>query len=145
MEFKIYTAGKMSGTSLDKQMSWRYELEHKLKNYADGKQIKFIHPPLFYNYETDNHRTEREIKEWELNHLADCDIVVVNLEGIESSIGTHMELGFVDAINSNCAKHIYVVGIGDESALHPWLKLSLFRCAEDINDACQFILEYLLE
>lgn len=140
---KIYTAGKMSGLSYDEQMSWRENFERIIK-IRITKNIELIHPPRFYNYENRIHKNEREVKEWELNHLRDADIVVVNLDGINSSVGTHYELSFVDAINSFGNKHIYVIGIGNTDNLHPWINLSLFRVEHTIEDAVEYIATHLL-
>lgn len=143
MAFKIYTAGKMSGISFGQQMDWRNKVERELLKLTD-EPVKFIHPPLYFNYECDLHKTEAEIKTWELNQIRDCDIVVANLNGIDSTIGTHFELGFVDAVNTFGNKHIYVVGIGDGKNLHPWIELSMLRIEPTIEAACSYISEYLL-
>lgn len=143
MAIKIYTAGKMSGIPFEDQMRWRRDFEYGLKKYTD-EPITFLHPPLYYNYDHINHKTESEIKEWELNQIRECDIVVVNLKDVNSTVGTHFELGFINAINMFGNKHIYVIGIGEVEGLHPWIELSLFRQEPDIDSACQFIIEYLL-
>lgn len=143
MAIKIYTAGKMSGLTLEQQMQWRTELEYKLRKFSEVK-IEFIHPPLFYNYEKTYHKSEAEIKEWELNKIRECDIVVVNLDGIGSSVGTHFELGFINAMNMFGNKHIYVIGIGDTKNLYSWIELSTLRIEPDVDSACQYINDYLL-
>ena len=143
MAYKIYTAGKMSGLTFSQQMKWRREVECQLRMFSD-KPLKFLHPPLYYNYETKLHKTEAEIKTWELNQIRDCDIVVVNLNEINSTVGTHFELGFIDAMNMFGNKHIYVVGIGDNKNLHPWIELSMLRIEPTIKEACSFICNYLL-
>lgn len=143
MAIKIYTAGKMSGLTLEQQMQWRTELEYKLRKFSEVK-IEFIHPPLFYNYEKTYHKSEAEIKEWELNKIRECDIVVVNLDGIGSSVGTHFELGFINAMNMFGNKHIYVIGIGDTENLYSWIELSTLRIEPDVDSACQYINDYLL-
>lgn len=144
MAIKIYTAGKMSGLSFEEQMQWRAELEYKLRKITD-EPVTFIHPPSYYNYENKFHNTESEIKEWELNKIRECDIVVVNLDGIADSIGTHIELGFINGVNMLGGKHIYVVGIGKAENLHPWIELSMLRVEPDIDSACWYINDYLLK
>ena len=143
MTTKIYTAGKMSGITFEDQMKWRKEFEHCLREHTD-KQLSFLHPPLYYNYESINHKTEAEIKEWELNQLRDCNIVIVNLRDVNTTVGTHFELGFINAVNMFGNKHIYVIGIGDETNIHPWIELSMFRQEPNIESACDYITEYLL-
>ena len=144
-EYKIYTCGKMSGIPFEKQMNWRQALEMLVKDKYDGYyKIKFIHPPLYFNYEHMMHKSEREILDWEMMQLHDCDIVIVNLEGINSTVGSHMELGAVQGINRFGDKYIYVVGIGDDNNLHPWIKETCNRIESNYSDAATYITEYLL-
>ena len=142
---KIYTCGKMSGISFIEQMMWRSRIESEIKSSLDcGQSVKFIHPPLYYNYEENNHKTEREILEWEMTQVHDCDILIVNLDGIEDTTGSHMELGAVQGINRFGDKHIFVVGLGKSDNLHPWIKESCIRIEEDYAKAAEYIVEYLL-
>lgn len=140
---KIYTAGKMSGLSFAEQTDWRSAFEKALLSKA-SRPVTVVIPPMYYNYLSQNHNSEAEVKEWDLNQIRDSDIVVVNLQGIESSIGTHFELGFINAINSFGEKHIFVVGIGNSENVHPWIGLSMFRCEPDIESAADYIANYLL-
>lgn len=142
---KIYTAGKMLGLTYQDQMSWRHEAEREIESKTD-ELIKFIHPPLFYNYDTPTHKTEREVKDWALSQIKDCDIIVVNLEGITESIGTHYELATANAINTTGMKHIYVIGFGNPGIeLHPWIELSLHRREDTLDAATDYICRYLLD
>ena len=138
---RIYTAGKMSGTSFADQMRWRLALAEGVRRRTDGN-IKFLHPPLYYNYVAMSQKTESEIREWELNMLRKCQVMVVDLAEVESSIGTHMELGFANAINM-FGNHIFVIGIGSTEGLHPWIRDSLFRVEPDIDSACEYIAKYM--
>ena len=144
-EYKIYTCGKMSGIPFEKQMGWRQALEACVKDKYDGSdKIKFIHPPLYFNYEHMMHKSEREILDWEMMQLHDCDIVIVNLKEIDTTIGSHMELGAVQGINRFGDKYIYVVGIGEDNNLHPWIKETCNRIESNYSDAATYITEYLL-
>ncbi len=142
---KIYTCGKMNGISFQEQMEWRSNIEHevKIRTYYSA-DVKFIHPPMFYNYEENNHQSEREILEWEMAQLHDCDIIVVNLDGIEDTTGSHMELGAVQGINRFGDKHIFVIGLGKDENLHPWIRETCIRIEEDYAKAAEYITEYLL-
>lgn len=140
-EIKIYTAGAMKGLTFDEYYSWRKRLQWYLSN--GDTTYKFFHPPEFYNYEQNLHKSEREVKEFELNQLRQCDVMVVNLANIESSIGTHMELGYVNAVNSFGGKHIYVIGFG-ENEVHPWIEDSLFRREKNVADTAEYIKGYFI-
>lgn len=142
---KIYTAGKMLGLTYQDQMSWRHEAEREIERKSD-ELIKFIHPPLFYNYDTPTHKTEREVMDWDLSQVKDCDIIVVNLEGITESIGTHYELATANVINTTSIKHIYVIGFGNPGVeLHPWIEQSLHRREDTLDAATDYICRYLLD
>lgn len=134
----------MSGTAFEDQMKWRNKLERGVFARTEEK-VKFIHPPMFYNYEYISHQTEAEIKEWELSKLAECRVMVVDLNGVNTSTGTHMELGFANAMNMMGNRHIFVIGLGSTDGLHPWIRESLFRVAPTISDACDYIVNYLLD
>lgn len=142
---KIYTAGKMLGLTYQEQMDWRYKIENMIENKTD-QLIKFIHPPLVYNYIEPSHKTEQEVMNWDLSHLKDCDIVIVNLEEIESSIGTIFEMAAANELNHSGHKHIYIVGFGHtDKSLHPWIELSLHRKEDTLEDAADYVAEYLLD
>ena len=142
---KIYTCGKMSGISFQEQMEWRLRIEGEVKKWLDfGQGVKFIHPPMFYNYEENYQKSEREILEWEMTQVHDCDILIVNLDGIDSTVGSHMELGAVQGINRFGDKHIFVIGLGKDDNLHPWIKESCIRIEDDYAKAAEYICEYLL-
>ena len=144
-EYKIYTCGKMSGISYEQQMKWRKEIEEHVKGLYDGNdRVKFIHPPQYFNYESILHKTEREILDWEMKQLHDSDIVVVDFNGIDSTTGSHMELGAVQGINRFGDGYIYVIGVGDDSNLHPWIKETCMRIEDNYSDAAKYIVEYLL-
>lgn len=142
---KVYTCGKMSGLTFAQQMEWRSNIEHEVRIRAYySADVKFIHPPMFYNYEEDNQQSEREILEWEMAQLHDCDIVVVNLDGIEDTTGSHMELGAVHGINMFGDKHIFVIGLGKDENLHPWIKESCIRIEDSCSKVAEYICNYLL-
>ena len=142
--WKVYTAGRMSGIQYLDQINWRIDIQNAIMERTE-ENVEFIHPPYFYNYDEQNHRSDAEILEWEMSQLNDCDIVIVNLDGIESSIGTHMELGAVQGINRFSGKHIYVVGIGSPSQeLHPWIREACIRIEADMDNAAEYIAKYLL-
>ena len=144
MAIKIYTAGKMAGLPYEKQMAWREEIENAIRDRTN-KQITFIHPPKFYTYDRPDFQSEKEVKDWELNQVRNCDIVIANLDGINTSVGTHFELSAVDSINSTSNKHIFIIGFGDnEIQLHPWIELSLHRKETNIDDVADYIVRYLL-
>lgn len=138
--YKIFTSGKMGGLSYLEQMEWRRNLEKEILLKTD-KKVTFIHPPLFFDYGFPDQRTA---KEWEINQILDSDIVVCDLSNIKDSIGTHIEIGIIEAVNRLPGKHIYTVGFGKPDSDHPWIKSSMFYRVADIEEAADFIATYLL-
>ncbi len=141
---KIYTAGKMYGLSYKEQMEWRNNLENELYKKS-SEDFKCIHPPVYYSYDSPSHLTEKEIMDWDLNHLKDCNIMVVNLNKIETSIRTMYEVAMANALNQSGHKHIYIIGFGHTNKpLHPWLELSLHRKEDTVEAATEYIASFLL-
>ena len=140
-ELKIYTIGAIKDVSLDEAMAWRDELSLWFETHSD-KKMKLIHPPLFYNYERKNHKTEKEIKDWELTQLKKCSVAVVNLDKINDSVGSHYELATADMIN-RMGGDIFIIGFGNTENVHPWILDSMFRIEESIADIGYYILDYL--
>jgi len=151
-EYQIYTAGKMSGISNDEQMKWRYEIDiaigEIIRNCGLDRIIKvnMVHPPRYYSYGEDYHKSEREVKEWDTTRVMQSDIVIVNTDYVADSTGTHYELAMCDAVNRLTNNHIFVVGIGNTKPenLHPWIAESIMRYEHDIQDAAEYIVNYLL-
>lgn len=139
--YKIFTAGKMGGLSYDEQMKWRKNFETTLRSKCD-KSLIFVHPPTFYQY--GDEINEREAREWEINQLKDSDIVVVNLTTIADSIGTHIELGIIEAMNEFGYKHIHLIGVGEPNVSHPWIQMGMLRQESTLEDAADYISTYLL-
>lgn len=136
----------MGGLSFEQQMKWRTQVEdlinNKISNY--NIKVKFIHPPMFYRYGKNWHKNEREVMEWDLSQVKDSDIVIVDLSTISSSIGTHIELGVIEAMNEFGYKHIHVIGVGEPDTDHPWIPLCALRIEDTVEKAIEYIVDYLL-
>lgn len=146
MKKKIYTSGKMSGLTKKESMIWRTKIETLVQRYTSTKYSipEFLHPPMFYNYDEQNQKCEREIFDWEISNVIDSDIIVLNLDGVKESIGTHMELGAIASANK-LGKNIFVVAVGKiPNDLHPWIESSWLRHEEELEDAAKYIATYLL-
>lgn len=139
---KIYLAGKMSGLSFDEMNEWRKEAKHKLLTaaYLSSVRIKTINPVDFYNFKEKRHQTDIEVEEFDLAHVITSDIVIVNLDGLSSSIATTIELH--DAYYHN---KIPVIAFGNKNTydnLHPWVKNSITRVEENIDDVIAYIKDF---
>ena len=146
--FKIYEAGKMSGLTHSEMNNWRVQLKNKLKELKnsrflfDNYDLQIINPVDFYNFEEIKHQSEKEIEEYDLAHVVSSDIIVVNLEGLNSSIGTIIELH-----DANYHRKIPVIAFGDRELyeqLHPWVKNNITRVENDIEHVVEYIRNFYL-
>lgn len=143
-KLKIYEAGKMSGASFDEMNNWRQELKTQLLLAAEisGYQIQVINPVDYYNFKEKKYQSEAEVMEYDLAHATTSNIVVVNLDGLNSSDGTKIELH--DAMYHN---RIPVIAFGDKKLyenLHPWIKENITRVEESIEDVVRYIQEFYM-
>ena len=121
---KIYLAGKMSGLKFDEMYEWRKYLRDKLLACADcvGYKLSVINPVVYFNFENERYQSEKEVMDYDLAHVSTSDIIIVNLDGLNTSDGTKYELK--EAYDNG----IPVIAFGERDIyekLHPWTKLYL--------------------
>jgi len=137
---KIYLCGGMGGLSIEEQMKWRNQIRDEIKfNNSDTRRIpSFISPPNYYSTSMVRHKTEREIFEYELNHIRKADLIVVNFNA-PKSISTAMELMVAKEHN------IPIIGINaDGHELHPWLELCTTRMCDSIRETVNHVVNFYL-
>lgn len=141
---KIYLAGKMSGLTFAKMNDWRVETHEKLMNQAEIciAKVKVLNPVIYYNFENMQHQSEREVEEFDLAHVISSDLVVVNLDGLQDSIGTIIELH-----DAHYHHKIPVIAFGDKELydnLHPWVKNDITRVENNIDDVVTYIRDFYM-
>lgn len=141
---KIYLAGKMSGLSFEEMNRWRKELKAKLQSAADisGYQLQVINPVEFYNFEEKRHQTEEEVEAYDLAHVTSSNMIIVNLEGLNSSDGTKLELH-----DANYHNKIPVIAFGSHKlyeVLHPWIKRDITRTEENMEAVIRYIQDFYM-
>lgn len=141
---KIYLAGKMGGLSYDEMNEWRKETFHKLLKTAEcyNKKVNVINPVLYYNFEEIRHQSEIEVEEYDLAHVISSDIIIVNLDGLSSSIGTIIELH-----DAHYHHKIPVIAFGDKklyNELHPWIKNDITRVENNIDGVVTYVEDFYL-
>lgn len=141
---KIYEAGKMTGLSFSEMQQWREELKEKLLLAADNSNydVTVINPCQYYNFEVVRHQSEVEVEDYDLAHATTSNIIVVNLEGLNSSTGTIIELH-----DCNYHKRIPVIAFGSKDLydnLHPWIKRDITRREDNIDDVVDYIQEFYM-
>lgn len=136
----IYLAGGMGGVSFEEQIRWRNQIRDAILYglYEYTYKPLFFSPPMYYNFEEQNHNTEREVMEYDLNRLRNSDLVIVNFNN-PNSIGTAMELAIA------YENRIPVVGINeDKCELHPWLVESVTRMCYSLRETIKYVVDFHL-
>ena len=137
----IYLAGKMSGLSKEEYTKWRNIISDELIGVAHliGAKIQIINPAEYFDFEKMDKHLEKEVMQFDLNMVRQSDIVIVNVSGVSSSIGTAIELYEANRLN------IPVIAYTDrdvEDDIHPWIEncFSTVQMRKDelINYICDF-------
>lgn len=138
---KIYLSGGMSGLSLEEQTNWRNRFCDAVKysDYDLEKNPIFFDPTKRYSVFEEEHKSEREAFEYDLNALRKSDLVVVNFNA-PNSLGTAMELILAKEY------HIPVIGLNKEGiTLHPWLIECCTRICDDFKEFVDHVVEFYLK
>lgn len=142
-ELKIYLAGKMSGLTMEQMNDWRHYLKKQIlqkANIAD-KNVEVINPVDYYNFENMAHQNEFEVMQFDLNKVKQCDLLVVKASGLNTSIGTVIEV-------YEASKRDIPVLLLDEfneySNIHPWLKCCVTRIEKSVLLLVDYIENFYL-
>lgn len=141
---KIYEAGKMSGISFEEMNRWRNELKEKLEFAANisGYLLQVINHVDYYNFEEKRYQSEEEVEDYDLMHVISSDIIIVNLNGLNTSDGTKIELHEAKYNNK-----IPVIAFGDYGLyknLHPWIQRAITRVETTMEDTVNYIKDFYM-
>lgn len=136
---KIYLAGRCKGLE-DEGASWRQKITEMLKFCASmtGTRVKIFDPTKFFSYKEEKHKTQKQIKHYYFHRLRECDVVIVNCNDTNFSIGTAQEIQF--AVDNN----IPVVGFGT-TEMYPWItEVDCQVVFDSIHECVDYIRDYYL-
>ena len=136
---KIYLAGRCKGL-MDGGKEWRSSAKMILNTIAEaiGTKVTVFDPTNYFGYDEKKHKTQKQIKDYYFNTIRHCDIVLLNLNGTEYSIGTAQEVQY--AVDNN----IPVIGFGTEH-VYPWLsEVDCQVCFDSIHEALDYIRDYYI-
>lgn len=133
----------MSGLTYEEMCTWRVEIANLIKQMSDkhGHSIEIINPVDYYNFEEKRHQNEKEVMQYDLNHVKTSDIIIVKLSGINSSIGTCIELYVA------YTRNIPVIAIdlnNDYKNVHPWIKECITRVENSYEEVVEYIKDFYL-
>lgn len=136
-KFQIYLCGAMGGLTFEESNKWREESRLYFTTHEYNK-ITCVNPNDYYNFKTPTHKSEHEVKEFDLYKLKHSDLVLANLDHINTSIGSAMELQVAHDNN------IPIITFGDITDIHPWIIDTIWRNEDVLDDACDYIINYFL-
>ena len=131
-KFQIYLCGAMSGLTFDESNKWREETRLYFSTH-DNKRVICINPNDYYNFKIPTHKSEHEVKEFDLYKLRHSNLILANLDHINTSIGTAMELQVAHDTN------IPIIAFGDVINVHPWIADTIWRTEDTLENACEYI------
>lgn len=139
---KIYLAGALTAIDFDEANEWRENIKKEIESllfYSKETQWEIINPIKLYNYNTMRHKTEKEVMQYDLNHVKSSDLIIVNLKDINTSIGTAIELYVAAQLN------IPVLAFGNDKEYrdtHAWIKECISRCDNSMGELLEYISEF---
>lgn len=139
----IYLAGKMSGLSDSEMKKWRNLLKSELEKYSDMVNYKtnVVSPCDYFNFNEQRYQSEQEIMKFDLSLVKNSDIVIVNTNGLSSSIGSIIEV--YEAWKNDIPVIAYDEN-GDYRTIHPWLKCCITRADSCVIDICEYIKDFYM-
>lgn len=138
---RIYLAGKMSGLSFETMNDWREKIKKLFEHYSTyySVDLSVINPVDYYNFKEKKHQSEREVMQFDLSLIKSSDIIVVNLDGLNTSIGSCIEL--YEAYK----RDIPVIAIGTYEMyenIHSWVKECITRIENSDEQAVKYIRDF---
>lgn len=136
-ELKIYLGGKMSGLTFSEMNKWRVVMKEQLTiASSDICNVRVINPTDYYNFENIRHKSEEEVMDYDLDHVKSSDILIINLDKVQTSPGTIVE------IHAAWELGIPVLAFGNSDTLHPWIKRMIRRTDDTLEELVDYIKEF---
>lgn len=139
-DFQIYLAGKTGGLTQVEANGWRNNVKNILENYESKRfnNIRVINPNDFFNYYKTLHKTHKQIKRFFMSQIDKSDLVIVNLNNSNSSVGTGQELEHARM------KGIPIIGYGTEN-IYLWESEEDCDVVFNTEEECvEYVLDYYL-
>ena len=124
----------------DQGRIWREDITKKLEAVAEwsGKEVHIINPVNYFAYDENKHKTNKQVKEFFMNRISKCNLIIVNLNESDSSIGTAQETQY--AVDHN----IPVVGFGTNN-VYSWISEVDCQVAFDtMTEIIDYVRDYYL-
>lgn len=137
-ELNIYLAGACKGLA-DEGVTWRNDTFEKFnlaQQYLDLVTYKIYDPTDYFPRDGSKSLTAKQTKNFYMKYLiANSDLILVNLNNTENSVGTGQELQY--AVD----KEIPIVGFGKEN-VYEWLPGDCDVVFDTLEEAVDYIINY---
>lgn len=136
---KVYLAGQCKGLE-DGGKEWREKITEQLDTVAKwcGSDVKVFNPTKYFSYAEKRHKTQKQVKDYYLHQLSKCDVVLLNCEGTDVSVGTAQEVQY--AVDHN----IPVIGFGQNN-MYPWIsEVDCQVVFDSMHEAVDYIRDFYL-
>lgn len=146
----IYLAGRMGGLTKTEYNTWREVLRKKLEIAAEccNSIIQVINPADYFDFDNMEDHTDKEIMQFDLNMVRQSDIVIANINGINKSIGTAIEVYEANRLNIPVIAYSDVLDgkKGDIfDKIHPWIKECLTtNLMFHADDVVQYVKDFYM-
>lgn len=139
----IYLAGRISGLTFDEMNKWRANTKSRLEKVASttNTKVDVTNPVDFYNFMNPRHKNQKEIMQFDLMKVKSSDIVIVNLNGLNASIGSCIEC------YEAWKKDIPVLAFGDDLTYentHPWVQCCITRHDKNYKETIEYIKDFYM-
>lgn len=130
----VYLTGRVKGLD-DGGKTWRDDITKQLQAVAEWqeKRIRIFNPIKYFSYEEKKHKTERQVKEYFFQQMLKCDVVILNANDTNFSIGTAQEVQF--AVDHG----IPVIAFGTHD-MYPWI---VEADAQVVFDSMHEVVDYI--
>lgn len=142
-ELTVYLIGKMSGLTFEEMNTWRKNVTYDLRVKAGIADVKvnIINPVSYFSFEEKQYQSELEVMKFDLSKVKSSDIVIVNMDGLNTSIGSCIEC--YEAYKNE----IPVLAFGKDELfknLHPWIQNCITRHDSSYIETNKYILDFYL-
>lgn len=138
--FRIYLAGPVKYES-DNGDTWRQQAVKFIKQAAEDYDcnVKVINPNDHFSYDENNAQSDRQVKQFYMDQILHSRLVLVSLDGTNTSPGTSAELQFAED------HKIQIIGFETGREVYNWCKASCQYTCPSLLGAISYICEHYLK
>lgn len=141
-QFGIYLAGACRDLP-DEGKTWRKDVKEYFEDYGvffseDCKNLKIYDPTKYFARDGSNTLEKKQVKRFCLKHIIkNCDVVLVNLNNSNYSVGTGCELQYAEC------HEIPIIGFGKKD-VYEWFPDYCDVVFDEMQDALDYIIDFYM-